>query len=99
MGLEAAFWILAVVMVVSALGVVLIRNIFRAALTLILCFIAVAGIYITLSANLSNVLDNRNVITGGYEQYRYDPERPDLFQPRVYYANGFNYFINLSIRY
>jgi len=56
-------------------------------------------VYVTLSANLSNVLDNRTVITGGYEQYRYDPERPDLFQPRVYYANGFNYFINLSIRY
>jgi hypothetical protein len=56
-------------------------------------------LYLTLSANLSNVLDNRTVITGGYEQYRYDPERPDLFQPRIYYANGFNYFINLSIRY
>ena len=51
MGLEAAFWILAVVVVVAALGVVLLRNVFRAALTLILCFIAVAGIYITLSAD------------------------------------------------
>jgi len=56
-------------------------------------------LYIYLSANLSNVLNNKTLITGGYEQYRYDPERPDLFKPRVYYANGFNYFINLSIRY
>lgn len=56
-------------------------------------------IYINLSANLSNILNNRSMITGGYEQYRYDPERPELFQPRVYYANGFNYFINLSIRF
>lgn len=56
-------------------------------------------VYINLSANLSNILNNRSMITGGYEQYRYDPERPELFQPRVYYANGFNYFINLSIRY
>lgn len=51
MGQAAAFWILAVVMIVSALSVVLLRNIFRAALTLILCFLAVAGIYITLSAD------------------------------------------------
>jgi len=56
-------------------------------------------LYVTLSANLSNVLDNRNMVTGGYEQYRFDPARPELFQPRIYYANGFNYFINLSIRY
>jgi NADH-quinone oxidoreductase subunit J len=51
MGLSAAFWIMAVVMVAGALGVVFIRDVFRAALTLILCFIAVAGIYITLSAD------------------------------------------------
>ncbi|MFA5308307.1 MAG: NADH-quinone oxidoreductase subunit J [Dehalococcoidales bacterium] len=51
MGLASAFWIMAVVMVAAALGVLFIRNIFRAALALILCFIAVAGIYITLSAD------------------------------------------------
>jgi NADH-quinone oxidoreductase subunit J len=51
MGLAVSFWIMAVVMVAAALGVLFIRNIFRAALTLILCFIAVAGIYVTLSAD------------------------------------------------
>jgi NADH-quinone oxidoreductase subunit J len=51
MGLAAAFWIMAVVMVAAALGVLFIRNVFRAALALILCFIAVAGVYITLSAD------------------------------------------------
>lgn len=56
-------------------------------------------LYINVSANLSNILNNRTFITGGFEQYRYDPEHPDLFQPKVYYYNGFNYFINLSIRY
>lgn len=56
-------------------------------------------LYVNLSANVSNILNNRTLVTGGYEQYRYDPLRPELFQPRVYYANGFNYFINLSIRY
>ena len=51
MGLVIAFWILAVVGIIAALGVVLIKNVFRAALSLVLCFIAVAGIYVTLSAD------------------------------------------------
>jgi NADH-quinone oxidoreductase subunit J len=51
MGLEIAFWILAVTAVVSALAVVSLRNIFRAALCLILCFLSIAGIFVTLSAD------------------------------------------------
>ena len=51
MGLEIAFWVLAIVGVVAALAVVLFRDVFRAALSLILCFLVVAGIYITLSAD------------------------------------------------
>ena len=51
MGLVVAFWILAVVGILGALGVVLLRNVFRAALSLVVCFISVAGLYITLSAD------------------------------------------------
>ncbi|MBA7644165.1 NADH-quinone oxidoreductase subunit J [subsurface metagenome] len=51
MGFEIAFWALAVVGVVAALAVVLLRDIFRAALSLVLCFLTVAGIYVTLSAD------------------------------------------------
>lgn len=51
MALTISFWILAVVMILAALGVVLLRNVFRAALSLILCFLMVAGLYITLSAD------------------------------------------------
>ena len=51
MGLDIAFWILAVVGIAAALTVVLLRNVFRAALSLVLCFVTVAGIYITLSAD------------------------------------------------
>jgi NADH-quinone oxidoreductase subunit J len=51
MGLAASFWIMAVVVVVAALGVIFLRNVFRAALSLILCFVTVAGLYITLSAD------------------------------------------------
>ncbi len=51
MGLEIAFWILAIIAVAAALGVVLLQNVFRAALSLLLCFATFAGIYITLSAD------------------------------------------------
>ena len=51
MGLTIAFWILAVVTVAAALAVVLLNNVFRAALALVLCFLGVAGLYITLSAD------------------------------------------------
>jgi NADH-quinone oxidoreductase subunit J len=51
MGLEATFWIMAVIGVIAALSVVFLRNVFRAALALILCFVTVAGLYITLSAD------------------------------------------------
>ncbi len=51
MGLEIAFWVLAIVAIAAALAVVLLPNIFRAALSLILCFLSVAGIFVTLSAD------------------------------------------------
>ncbi len=56
MGLDIAFWIIAAVVVLAALSVVLLRNVFRAALSLIVCFVAVAGIFITLSADFLAVV-------------------------------------------
>ncbi len=49
--IDLAFWIIAIVMVIAALGVVLLRDLFRAALVLVLCFFAAAGIFITLNAD------------------------------------------------
>jgi hypothetical protein len=56
----------------------------------------VKNIYLNVSANLSNVLNNKNMVTGGYEQYRFSSSY--VFDPKIYYYNGFNYFINFSIR-
>lgn len=56
MGLDIAFWILAVITVGAALSVVFLRNVFRAALALVLCFLAVAGIYVSLSADFLAVV-------------------------------------------
>ena len=50
-GLDIAFWVLAIVGIAAALAVVLLRDVFRAALSLILCFLTVAGLYVTLSAD------------------------------------------------
>ncbi|GAG63701.1 unnamed protein product [marine sediment metagenome] len=50
-GLDIAFGVLAIIGIAAALAVVLLRDIFRAALSLILCFLTVAGIYVTLSAD------------------------------------------------
>jgi NADH-quinone oxidoreductase subunit J len=50
-GASVAFWVLASIAVLAALSVVLLRDVFRAALSLILCFLMVAGLYLTLSAD------------------------------------------------
>ncbi|MFO7575336.1 MAG: TonB-dependent receptor [Bacteroidales bacterium] len=55
--------------------------------------------YVVISANLSNLMNRTDFQTGGFEQYRYDPDRPELFAPRLYYYYGFNYFVNMSIRF
>ncbi len=56
MGIDIAFWILTVVGVAAALTVVLLRDIFRAALALVLCLLTVAGVYIILSADFLAVV-------------------------------------------
>ena len=51
MAVDIVFWILAILSVAAALTVVWQRNIFRAALSLVLCFLAVAGLYVILNAD------------------------------------------------
>ena len=53
---DVAFWILAVVTVVAALAVVFLRDVFRAALALVLLFITIAGFYIMLHADFLAVV-------------------------------------------
>ncbi|MBI2863580.1 MAG: NADH-quinone oxidoreductase subunit J [Chloroflexi bacterium] len=50
-GVTIAFYVLAVVVLGSTISVVTVRNVFHAALYLVLSFIGVAGLYITLSAD------------------------------------------------
>ena len=53
---DIAFWVLAIITVAAALAVVMIRDVFRAALCLVLLFITIAGIYITLRADFLAVV-------------------------------------------
>ncbi|MEW6033477.1 MAG: NADH-quinone oxidoreductase subunit J [Chloroflexota bacterium] len=56
MTFDIVFWILAVIAVVSALAVVVLRNVFRAALAMMLCFFMIAGLYASLGADLLAVV-------------------------------------------
>ena len=51
LGFAIAFWILAAVTVGSALCIILLRDVFRAALFMVLCFVTIAGIFVTLRAD------------------------------------------------
>jgi NADH:ubiquinone oxidoreductase subunit 6 (subunit J) len=53
---DIVFWILAIITVAAALAVILLRDVFRAALALILLFVMIAGIYITLNADFLAVV-------------------------------------------
>jgi NADH:ubiquinone oxidoreductase subunit 6 (subunit J) len=53
---DVVFWILTVTAVGAALGVVLIRDLFRAALLLVVVFVAVAGFFVLLSAEFLAVV-------------------------------------------
>lgn len=53
---EALFWLLAIVTVVSAWAVIRLQDIFRAALMLVVTFIAVAGLMVLLSAEFLAVV-------------------------------------------
>ncbi len=50
-GVVSAFWVLSAVAVVSALGIIVSRNLLHAVLWLILTFVALAGLFITLTAD------------------------------------------------
>ena len=57
--------------------------------------------YLSINLNVNNVLDNKKIITGGYEQLRYDvrDKNPDKFPPKFYYLYGRQFFLNVSFSF
>ena len=53
---DLIFWVLAVASVAGALGVVLLRDVFRSALLLVLVFLTVAGLFFLLAAEFLGVV-------------------------------------------
>ena len=56
------------------------------------------------SLNMKNLLNNRDVKTGGYENTRLisntkSKERYFRFDPKYFYMSGFNYMLNIYFRF
>ncbi|MEP6596834.1 MAG: TonB-dependent receptor, partial [Ginsengibacter sp.] len=58
-------------------------------------------VYLVFYAGANNILDNQDIITGGYEQLRFDFAKRDIntFPPKYYYGYGLNYFFSAAIRF
>jgi len=55
--------------------------------------------YININFSVNNILNNKSIVTGGYEQYRYDSENIDKFANKYYYMYGTTYYLNMSFRF
>ncbi len=56
--------------------------------------------FLYLNVGVSNLLNNRNIRTGGFEQLRFDFDGgiANAFPPKYFFAYGRNYFVNLSFK-
>ncbi len=54
--------------------------------------------FIYLNVGVSNILNNRDFATGGYEQLRFEGTDIDRFPNRYYFAYGVNYFASITFR-
>lgn len=57
--------------------------------------------YLQINLMANNVLNNKNISTGGYEQLRFNFEDKDVdtFPPRYFYMMGTNFFLNFAVRF
>jgi hypothetical protein len=57
--------------------------------------------FLAFSLNANNILNNTSIVSGGYEQLRFDTGDHDVnrFAPKLYYAYGFNFSANISLRF
>jgi len=68
--------------------------------------IRIKSYFINLNFSVSNILNNQDLISGGYEQNRIDfntsrtqVENPYKFPPKFYYSYGRTYFLNVGFRF
>lgn len=57
--------------------------------------------YLAINASVNNILDNQNIISGGFEQLRFDQvsQNPNKYPSKYFYMYGRQYFVNVSISF
>ena len=62
--------------------------------------------FLVFNVGINNILNNKNIVTGGFEQLRYDqqqnaadPVQIGKFPPRLFYAYGLNFFASATLRF
>jgi hypothetical protein len=57
--------------------------------------------FLAFSLNANNILNNTNIVSGGFEQLRFDTGEHDVnrFSPKLFYSYGLNFSANLSLRF
>lgn len=57
--------------------------------------------FMLFNVGVNNVLNNTNIVSGGFEQLRFDFQNKDVnkFPSKLFYAYGLNYFASIGIRF
>lgn len=57
--------------------------------------------YTAISLGVNNILNSKNLISGGFEQTRFDftDKNVDRFPNKYFYLQGINYYLNFSISF
>lgn len=57
--------------------------------------------FLYINVGVNNVLNNKSIVTGGFEQLRFDygTQNSDRFPAKYFYGFGANYFINISYKF
>lgn len=57
--------------------------------------------YLVFNVGINNLLNNKKIISGGFEQLRFDELGKDVnkFPPRYFYAYGANFFASVTFRF
>ncbi|MBL7747191.1 MAG: TonB-dependent receptor [Chitinophagaceae bacterium] len=62
--------------------------------------------FLVFNLGINNLLDNKDIVTGGFEQLRYDAQQSSSdpisvgkFPAKLYYAYGLNFFASMTLRF
>ena len=62
--------------------------------------------FLVFNVGVNNILNNKDIVTGGYEQLRFDAPTGSAdinlvnkFPPKLFYAYGLNYFASVTLRF